>query len=462
MNVAPPHENGIDKVVAPFKNPEHSNPHKIHIRGVDDLTTEDILAYSAEHFPSDSPMRIEWIDDTSANIVFDTPAIASKALRHISLDHLHNSPTFPLQLRAAKPFSSYPGLNFQVRTALPTDQKQPRAYEASRFYMMHPEHDPREQFRRGRTNGNGHRDFQRRRYDREGYSRGKKPDKDRGLNSSIYGDGREAVAERATISASSSLEGRNPDPEREYRPGRTTDSYRPRRPTERSPILRDRSASPGRQYGNQLNITRKGKLRRRTPPPSYFIRDPYPIPKENLGKELFSAKSVLDTDLSQTSNELFPNKVSAAKLKKELFPHKKSSSNHRRTDAFDAADETADLFATGLSVPFEDDAAQKRVILSERIIEAQASSYGRLKSPDPETVSVVLKNNGDNGLNIRGASILLDPGLSIRGAAGDSTFVGKVKELFPDKAGGNAGKELFAEKLQGRGGKRNKAEDMFY
>ena len=43
--------------------------HKVHIRGLDDLTTKDIEAFSTEHFPSHKP-KVEWVDgeqsDTTA------------------------------------------------------------------------------------------------------------------------------------------------------------------------------------------------------------------------------------------------------------------------------------------------------------------------------------------------------------------------------------------------------------
>ena len=42
---------------------------KVHIRGLDDLTTEDIKSFSTEHFPSYKP-KVEWVDgeqsDTTA------------------------------------------------------------------------------------------------------------------------------------------------------------------------------------------------------------------------------------------------------------------------------------------------------------------------------------------------------------------------------------------------------------
>lgn len=139
-------------------------------------------------------------------------------------------------------------------------------------------------------------------------------------------------------------------------------------------------------------------------------------------------------------------------------------SNHRRSDAFDAADETADLFATGMSVPFTDGAMDTRSSsrnLADRITHANSSNFGRLKGSDTEPNADALGNLEGGGFSIRGAAKQQDLGFSIRGIAADSATGGSVKELFPGKSAGNAGKELFTEKLRGRGGRRNRAEDMF-
>ena len=150
-----------------------------------------------------------------------------------------------------------------------------------------------------------------------------------------------------------------------------------------------------------------------------------------------------------SGKELFPNKSSPAKRTKELFPHKTPTSNHRRTDAFDAADETAGLFATGIAVPFADRISKKSL------------SYGRLNNW-PDTAGTDDQVMEPDEITVRGSAQAEQvPGFSIRGAAhiAEST---SVKELFPLKAGANFGKELFAEKIKGRGGPRRKAEDMFF
>jgi hypothetical protein len=124
---------------------------------------------------------------------------------------------------------------------------------------------------------------------------------------------------------------------------------------------------------------------------------------------------------------------------KELFPEK--TINHRRSDAFDAADATADLFTRQMPVPFVD-----------------GSSDSRAELGLPLASRISSKSDIDSGrLNIRGvakASAVRD--FAIKGSAADSG----IKELFPSN--GNFGKELFSDRLDGRGRRRQKAEDLFY
>ena len=288
---------------------------------------------------------------------------------------------------------------------------------------MHPEHDPREQRRRGRTRDSSTRDYRKRRYSDEEDKRRRRKDTDDGFNASMYDDNGSSSARHT---AASSPVGRSQ---------RDVDSYRP---------SRDRSASPYLADGDS-----NSRHRKRTPPPSYRSRDPDPFPQENKDKELFPQRIG-----RPEGKDLFSNKLLATKIKKDLFPHKAGATNHRRTDAFDAADETADLFAGRMTVPFTDGASGGKT-LAERISKAPESSYGRLNHTDEPTMDVASSvRNQDQDLSIRGAS---SQGFSIKGGA---SYVGTIKDLFPGKA--NAGKELFAEKLKGRGGPRTKAEDLFY
>lgn len=411
-------------------DPGSTIPHKVHIRGVDDLTTSDIKAFSIESFPLESPTRIEWIDDTSANIVYNTPSTGLTALEQLSLA---SSTSLQLtSLRQAKTLTTHPAAILQVRIALSSDQKRPRAHEASRFYMMHPEYDPREQRRRD-TSHVSDGDYRRRRYGDAENQKRRRRDREEGFDASMYDDDNTSSSRRGSLA--SSQEGRG---------GRAVDSYRPQR--NGATDTRERSASPSQRNGDRT------RRRNRTPPPSYQRRDPHPFPTENKGKELFPSVSKVDGNM--TGKDLFSDRMLAADSKKELFPHKANIVSHRRSDAFDAADETADLFASGMAVPFTD--SPKRSIaksLASRITASSESTYGRLQRSDPKSTTYMEE---DDGLTIRGAS-RQDQGFSIRGGA-----AGTITELFPSKAASNAGKELFAEKLEGRGARRTRAEDMFH
>lgn len=110
------------------------------------------MGFVKQHYREEAPIRIEWVDDTSANIVFtsaETGLRAQTALLQDSTTILipgegNNDFTSPFVLRPAKKLETRLEAELQVRTATSSDKKRLRAYEASRFYLMHPEHDPRE------------------------------------------------------------------------------------------------------------------------------------------------------------------------------------------------------------------------------------------------------------------------------------------------------------------------------
>lgn len=115
---------------------------------------------------------MQWIDDTSANLVYSSSGLALEALESLcaftpTRTEIINN---PLQLRDTKPRL---GSSLQIRRAVVGDKKKRNAKEASRYYLLHPEADPiermRTEFANGRSQRNGdHGDYQRRRYnDRE-------------------------------------------------------------------------------------------------------------------------------------------------------------------------------------------------------------------------------------------------------------------------------------------------------
>ena len=417
-------------------------PDRVNIRGLDDLSTSDIMTFAAEHYHQYPPRKVEWIDDTSANIVFNDSIIARIALENMTLlsRDIDISSLPLLQSREAKPLSTHPDLRLQIRIAQSTDQKQPRAHEASRFYMMHPEYDPREQRRRNeykpqqRTS-----DYRSRRYSDAEQQRRKRMDQEQGINASMYDDNDRSNGTSGQ-ETEEPLSSKNRVHPRQHRSGRQGKI---------ACLDRDRSASPGRQRDEAA------RRRHRTPPPTYSARDPHPFPSENAGKELFPSKSSTGNVKANKGKELFSNRAVAVGLRKELFSYKGDAIYyHRRSDAFDAAAETADLFANGLNVhstekphPSQDSESRNTLVRNVRL---------RASDPEPRTSA---QETDDVDINILGASKHASRGFLIRGGA---TSEGTMKELFPGKTSGNQGKELFVEKLKGRGGRRNRAADMFH
>jgi Nuclear cap-binding protein subunit 3 len=457
------------------EDPEReSQPTKIHIRGIDDLSTDDVRKFASEHF-STPPVFVQWIDDSSANLVYSSSDIALESLAALcavtptKTDVITN----PLQLRDAKPC---PGCHLQVRRAVVGDKKKRNAKEASRYYLLHPEADPiermRTEFANGRSRRNGdHGDYQRRRYnDREDRRR---RDQDAngepggGFNASMYDDTPEPRPSR------SHGRGRRGARNRSASPGRSVTNSD-------EIIIDDASTSENDRPSFQRNT--RNRFRNRSPPPTYAIDDPHPFPRANRRKELFPSNTgtksgQLASDHLQTQKHA-DRAAAAAKLKKELFPNRTDRSNHRRSDAFDAraaadAANSAELSSRmDRRMDLADGNSNIPSTTTTTITTTNANAGKELFSPTSSstlTSATAMERGstgGKGGLSIRGGaglSIKGGAGMSIKGAA--TAAATDVRELFPDKfvrAGGNEGKELFSDKIKGRGSvRRNRAEDLF-
>ncbi|KAG6244039.1 hypothetical protein E4U46_005358 [Claviceps purpurea] len=118
-------------------------PTKIHISGVHTLHTDDISAYVKTHFGHVE--KIEWIDDDSANLVFNNDYIAGQAITSLSAVQIADVSALTLgESIPAKPFNGKPEVSLQLRLSLRSDKKQAGAALRSRYYLLHPEHDPEE------------------------------------------------------------------------------------------------------------------------------------------------------------------------------------------------------------------------------------------------------------------------------------------------------------------------------
>lgn len=312
---------------APADNLDELAPTKVHIRGLDNLTTDNIRQFAGEYYSLDNFQRVEWIDDTSANLVYESEQAAQEALVALS-DLQHNSAqnVAPLQLRRAKALPSNPDTELYVRQATLADKKAPRAHERSRFYLMNPDHDPRER--------KGDYDNRRRGPRRDHRQRNDAP---KPFDVNMYDDAEE---ESSALSY---------DDEDDRRHTRRRDE-RPRRPRggdlfagKETGRLRDRSASPVRdgdgRYGFDQEQPERRTARRRTISPAPRKRDLIPAARASNGPvELLPTKSTSKT----FGLDVPPTSTSPPKRNRELFPNKSARSNHRRSDALDA-DETAGI-----------------------------------------------------------------------------------------------------------------------
>ncbi|KAK9857322.1 Nucleotide-binding [Penicillium brevicompactum] len=303
----------LDTTVDPLT--EEAVYEKVHVRGVDEMTTENIKQF-ARDCSGQEPVRVEWIDDTSANLIFTSAEVGLQALAALTqvTEEEDASSLPPLRLRSAKLFPSHPDSVLQVRSAVKSDRKQARAHEKSRFYLMHPEHDPRERLRqefkeRRRDDDGGEGDYSRRRFDDREHRRRRDRDDSENFSADMYGDN--------VGSGGSGRERRGRGhSQRELLPDADRASGR----------LRNRSASPGRDTLEEELSKRESQDTGRR----FRERSPRQ-PRRNQGRELLAAGS----ESTSGNRELFPNKTTSSYIKKDLIPTKPS--NHRRSDAFDAS-----------------------------------------------------------------------------------------------------------------------------
>ncbi len=153
----------------------------MHLRGLDSFKPDDIKAYVKQHVGRDYS-RIEWIDDTSANLVFSAESAAAEALVALcAIEIVDATQSPPLGLLPAKAYPARPEAVIQLRFAVEGDRKQVGAAARSRFYLLNPEYDPEERRRKG--------DFGRARYrDRysDRYGRGGRGQADRSRGRRAY------------------------------------------------------------------------------------------------------------------------------------------------------------------------------------------------------------------------------------------------------------------------------------
>lgn len=308
-------------------------PNKIHIRGLDTLTTADIREWVKEHHTDEAFKRVEWIDDTSANLIFDDERAAVEALTALSTEQ----PAGAFDLRAAKGIAARPDTNLQLRQTMAADVKLPGAKDRSRFYLLNPEHDPDTRFPNGRKRryqddrGNGV--HKKRRGDREMGGRRRNSEDGTPFNVNFYDDDAEVTessdrAKNVDLFSRTGRGRRSSDNDKRLRQGR----------------LYDRSASPAKdgdgRYGfdDQQPYRRAARRRSRTPPDlaeSVLRRGATGGDKDDLFAGRSKSRALRDE--IEDHGALLRGNGS-----KELFPDR--AAPHRRTDAQDIdADEVASI-----------------------------------------------------------------------------------------------------------------------
>ncbi|KAL7922094.1 hypothetical protein ACQKWADRAFT_293431 [Trichoderma austrokoningii] len=132
-------------------------PTKIHISGLDNLHTDDIKSYVKAHYGNVD--RVEWIDDSSANLIFSSEPSARDAIVALSAIDIADATALGIgESVPAKALQGKPEISLQIRFATQADKKQAGAALRSRYYLLHPEHDPEERRRRYQDNRSRYRD----------------------------------------------------------------------------------------------------------------------------------------------------------------------------------------------------------------------------------------------------------------------------------------------------------------
>lgn len=425
-------------------------PNKVHIRGLDTLTTGDVRNYAAEHYSLDLFKRVEWINDTSANLVYDTDAAAAEALTALSAEEA----TEPLRLRRAHQLSTHPNMELEIRQAIIADTKQPGAKDRSRFYLFNPEYDPdsratgvRKRRRNDDRGGNG-----RRREDDRFNRRSSRDEQPFDVN--FYDDAAAPALRHRKSEYSAGESSRRKVTFGEDLFGNKNHGR-----------LRDRSASPVRdgdgKYGFEEDQPYRRSARRRSLTPPRALHETgrgNQRARDGLRKELFPDRKPSDPQ----SNPHTDVPVSSMTLSKELFPDKVLAAAHRRSDAQNLKlDQVADIIGkytldgmddrVAYSMPDERPSARRGRDLFSRISGGpkMVSSHGRLNQDEAD----------GPGYNIRGAG--RSEGFSILGASRENAENPLVKELFPLKSGTGEAKDLFDGRIKGRAAARRRAEDLF-
>jgi Nuclear cap-binding protein subunit 3 len=114
------------------------------MRGVDNLSTDDVRLFTTTLYSS-FEFKVEWIDDTSLNLVYESADIATSALQALSSAHIEQLPL--TTLRPAKTLAGEKTIEgLKLRIAFVGDKKEKGARDRSRWYLFNPH--PSEEYER--------------------------------------------------------------------------------------------------------------------------------------------------------------------------------------------------------------------------------------------------------------------------------------------------------------------------
>ncbi|KAI1414235.1 hypothetical protein F5Y13DRAFT_18597 [Hypoxylon sp. FL1857] len=399
-------------------------PCKVHIRGLDIMNPDEVKAYVAEHFSEEPVEKIEWIDDSSANLLFGSDLAAARALGSLAVEDIQDVSQLPLrQLLSAKPFSEKPEVALQIRLAVASDKKQAGAASRSRFYLLNPEYDPEE--RRRRNEARRYRDRDGDSYNRRRLREARYDEADNQFDVSLYDD------DEATLSRRDS----QPRPRRRR-------SYTPETTGDKPGRSSYRSDNRGKELFPDSPSTRNGPRRERSASPLSRDRD---------GDESMDITNSRPATRNHDKARAIRSRLSRSNRARELFPDGPGAGSGRLGDD---VEDTTTLLAKGIMLPLMDGSSDAAPPAGRRLED-------RITVPKKDRLADRISSPGDSkgsGFNIRGTASQrsIDQGFAIKGSAGKS-----AKELFPDKLGINSGKELFADRLEGRSRRRQRAGDLF-
>lgn len=430
---------------------------KVNISGLHNLTTTDVENFAHDNYKAKGHVKIEWVNDESANIVYDTNATAAEALQAFSV----TIPDDPLEPRRAQNLLTHPEAELYVRQALVTDVKVRGAAIQSRFYLDHPEYDPEYKSRgRGRGRGGGRGGGRSRgSYRRTGGQEDDLMDRSRrrssaaegSFNVDMYDDVKRDAAPTGPRAGrrGSNMSGEDLITDRQggRRAERTVGDLIGDR---RDGRLRDRSASPIREgdgrYGFSDEQPYRQTARHRTPPPARkrSLPDNRSASKA-IRADLFANRSrssaLQNGNGKKTPIELFP-----ARASNDLFPD--LISKKRQADGLRPADITSaigkcklngeidDKFTYANDEPVRPRASRNADRNGGDLITHSSSNHGRLTDDFDDGTSFSIKGAGSatakGDFSILGAS----SGRSRGNASGGR------RDLFEGNRSGRFGQRL--------------------